>query len=376
MPEVLADDYGLSNPETGAQIEAPALPYRPRNPKDYNPAIGVIGCGGIAVQHLSAYRHAGFRVTALCDHTESKALAYQERFYPGATVTTDYRELLRRDEIEVVDITTHPEDRVEIIEEALRAGKHVLSQKPFVIDLDVGERLTRLADARGVRLAVNQNGRWAPHFSFIREALRAGLIGRLMSAHFSAHWDHNWIIGTKFEEIESLVLYDFGVHWFDLAAHFFEGREALRVGAFATRASGQRAKPPMLAQAIIEFEDGQASIVFNANVEHGQEDRTVIAGTEGTIVSAGPSLSEQSVTIYTAEGHARPALEGTWFREGFHGAMAELLCAIEEGREPVNNARGNLRGLSLCFAAVASAAEGVLKAPGAMRLLPDGTFFR
>src|SRR5215471_3127156 len=366
----MEDDYGLSKPITGALIEAPVLPYLPRNPKNYMPAIGVIGCGGIAVQHLNAYRHADFRVTALCDHTEGKARAYQERFYPDATVTTDYRELLRRDAIEVVDVATHPEDRVEIIEEALRAGKHVLSQKPFVTDLDAGERLAELADARGVRLAVNQNGRWAPHFSFIREAVKSGLIGRLMSAHFSAHWDHNWIIGTKFEEIESLILYDFGVHWFDMAAHFFEGRDALRVSAFATRASGQRAKPPMLAQAIIEFEDGQASIVFNANVERGQEDRTVIAGTEGTIVSAGPSLSEQSITIYTADGYAKPTLDGTWFLEGFHGAMAELLCAIEEGREPVNNARGNLRGLSLCFAALASAAEGAVKAPDSIRQLP------
>jgi predicted dehydrogenase len=318
------DDYGLSKPKTDALIEAPVLPYLPRNPKNYSPEIGLIGCGGIAFQHLSAYSHAGLRVTALCDHTESKARAYRERFYPNAKVTTDYRELLRRDEIEVVDITTHPEDRAEIIEEALRAGKHVLSQKPFVIDLDLGERLVDLAEACGVRLAVNQNGRWAPHFSFIREALSAGLIGRLMSAHFSVHWDHNWIIGTKFEEIESLVLYDFGIHWFDLAAHLFEGREALRVSAFATRASGQRAKPPMLAQAIIEFEDGQASIVFNANVGRGQEDCTVIAGTEGTIISVGPSLSEQGITIYTAEGSARPALEGTWFREGFLSCSARL----------------------------------------------------
>jgi predicted dehydrogenase len=370
MPETLADDYGLSKTHTGARIEAPVLPYQPQNPKKYNPEIGVIGCGGIATQQLNAYRQAGFRVTALCDRTEGKARVYQEKYYPDAFITTDYRELLRRDEIEVVDITTHPKDRIEIIEEALAAGKHVLSQKPFVVDLEIGERLADLADARGVRLAVNQNGRWAPHFSFIRQAIKAGLIGRLMSAHFSAHWNHNWIIGTKFEEIESLVLYDFGVHWFDLASHFFEGREALRVSAFATRASGQRAKPPMLAQAIIEFEDGQASIVFNANVEHGQEDRTVISGTEGTIVSEGPSLSEQSVTIYTAEGHAKPMLEGTWFREGFHGAMAELLCAIEAGREPVNNARTNLRGLSLCFAAIASAAEGGVRLPGGVRKAP------
>src|SRR5262245_20906257 len=117
MPEALADDYGLSKPGASARIEAPVLPYRPRNPKAYNPAIGVIGCGGIAVQHLNAYRHAGLHVAALCDHTEGKARAYQERFYPDAIVATDYRELLRRDEIEVVDIATRPEDRVEIIGE-------------------------------------------------------------------------------------------------------------------------------------------------------------------------------------------------------------------------------------------------------------------
>ncbi len=370
MAETLADDYGLSKTQTGAQIAAPALDYKPRNPKSYNPAIGVIGCGGIVVQHLNAYRHAGFHVTALCDHTESKTQAYRDKFYPEAFVTTDYRELLRRDEIEVVDIATHPEDRVEIIEAALGAGKHVLSQKPFVVDLDVGERLVEMAGARGVKLAVNQNGRWAPHFSFIRQALKAGLIGELMSAHFSAHWDHNWIIGTKFEEIESLVLYDFGVHWFDLASHFFADRKALRVSAFATRAAGQRAKPPMLAQATIEFEDGQASLVFNANVTLGQEDRTVVAGSAGTIISAGPSLSEQTVTLYTADGYARPQLEGTWFREGFHGAMGELLCAIEESREPADSARDNLRSLGLCFAAIASAAEGAVKTPGSVRQLP------
>jgi predicted dehydrogenase len=44
----------------------------------------------------------------------------------------------------------------------LRAKKHVLSQKPFVLDLDTGARLADLADEMGVKFAVNQNGRWAP----------------------------------------------------------------------------------------------------------------------------------------------------------------------------------------------------------------------
>lgn len=357
MSETLADDYGLSKVAEAKRIAAPDLPYQPRESKSYCPEIGLIGCGGISAQHLNAYRRAGYRVVALCDRNKSKAIARRDEFFPQAQVFSDYRDLLALKEIEVVDVTTHPADRVEIVEAALLAGKHVLSQKPFVTDLEIGRRLVALAESQNLKLAVNQNGRWAPHFSYIGQAVQAGLIGEVQSVNFTLHWDHNWIIGTEFEKIEHLILSDFGIHWFDLAASFFGERKVLNVFATAARAVRQRAKVPMLAQAVIEFEGGVASLFFNANVTHGQEDRTVVAGTKGTITSRGPSLSEQTVTLFTAEGYAQPELTGTWFREGFQGAMAELLCAIEEQREPSNNARDNLKSLELCFAAIERAAK-------------------
>ncbi len=369
MPEELADDYGLAKIETIQQFAAPDLPYLPRNPKNYNPPIALIGCGGISSQHLNAYKLAGFNVVALCDRNESKAKDRQQQFFPEAFITTDYREILKLKNIEVVDITPHPNDRVPIIEAAIYAGKHILSQKPFVTDLDEGERLISLANNHNVKLAVNQNGRWSPHFSYIRQAISAGIIGEVVSANFTLHWDHNWIVGTPFEEIHHLILYDFGVHWFDMAQYFFGNREAKKVQAFTVRCISQKAKPPMLANAIIEFESGIASLNFNANVTHGQEDKTYVAGTKGSIVSDGPSLSEQSVTLYTEEGFAKPELNGTWFLQGFHGTMAEFLCAIEENREPVNNARDNLRGLAICFAAIVSAKENIPQIPGQVRRL-------
>ena len=74
--------------------------------------------------------------------------------WPGATTSSPVRRrrtisplTLARDDIDVVDITTHPAERPPLIETALTAGKHVLSQKPFVLDLDVGRRLADLADA-------------------------------------------------------------------------------------------------------------------------------------------------------------------------------------------------------------------------------------
>ncbi len=163
---------------------ASELPYKPRDPKKYRPAIGLIGCGGITKEHLTAYRTAGYRVTALCDLTLSRAEGRKAEFYPQAEVYTDYRRLLKRDDVEVVDIATHPSERAVIIEDALKAGKHVLSQKPFVLDLDLGRRLADLADSRGLKLAVNQNGRWAPHFSYIRNAIQAGVLGQVASAIF------------------------------------------------------------------------------------------------------------------------------------------------------------------------------------------------
>jgi predicted dehydrogenase len=370
MADTLEDDYGLSKVAQSSAIAAPALDYLPSRPRSYNPPIGVIGCGGISVQHLAAYRNAGFNVVALCDKTEAKARERQQRFYPDAVVTTDYRELLQRDDIEVVDITTYPLPRAVINEEALRAGKHVLSQKPFILDLDIGERLVELAAQQGRLLAVNQNGRWAPHFAYMRQALAAGLVGDPCSVHISMNWDHSWITDTSFNEVHDLVLYDFAIHWFDIVTCFFGERVAQRVYASAAVAAGQRAKPPMLAHALIEYDGGQASLAFNATVVHGQQDRTYIAGTQGSLLSLGPSLSEQSVTLFTEAGHATPTLEGTWFREGFQGTMAELLCAIEDGRQPLNNARDNLRSLALTFAAVASTRDGQPRRPGDVRVLP------
>jgi len=367
------DDYALEGASTKRMAAAPDLPYRPRDPRAYRPKIGLIACGGITQHHLTAYKNAGYDVAVLCDLHPERVEKRRAAFYPDATVTTDYREVLARDDIEVVDIATHPQDRVTLIEDALNAGKHVLSQKPFVLDLDTGERLVAVAERNGRRLAVNQNGRWAPHWAYVRQAIAAGLIGDVVSVHMGVHWDHTWVRGTPFEKIRALVLYDFAIHWFDCAACLLGDRTPTSVYATRSPALGQEIGPPMLAQAAFTFPGGQGTLAFDAHLRHGAQDRTYIGGTKGSLLSEGPNLGEQAVTLFTEDGAASPALAGAWFPDGFHGTMAELLCAIEEDREPANSARNNLKSLALCFAAIASADEGVPKTPGTVRRLPPGS---
>jgi predicted dehydrogenase len=364
-------DYGLSKQAPSAKTTAPDLPYLPKMPGTYRPKLGLVGAGGVSEYHLKAYQKLGLDVAAICDLNLERARSRRDEFFPKAAVYAEFRELQRREDIEVVDIAVHPEHRIALIEAALTHGKHVLSQKPFALDLDVAERLVELADKHGVKLAVNQNGRWAPHFAYALAAAHAGLLGEIGSVDFTLSFDHSWTIGTPFENLHHLILYDFGVHWFDLASSLLARRKLNSVYASVAHTSYQKARPPFLASVVIDAEGAQARLAFNAAVTFGQVDRTLIAGSLGTLESIGPSLNEQRIVLTTAAGTASPLLRGTWFENGFQGTMCELLCAIEEKREPANSARNNLSTLALCFAALNSANIGQPVRPGTVRKLPE-----
>ncbi len=348
-------NYALDSGAELPSIEAAELSYRPLEPTNRSLRIGLIGCGGISETHLQAYRQAGYDVPVLCDQVLQNAERRRDEFYPQAEVTADYRQVIERADIDIVDLTPHPAERARLIEAALNRGIHVLSQKPFVTDLSVGRRLVNLAESRRLKLAVNQNGRWAPHFAYLREAVRAGLIGRVSAIRLGVHWDHNWIRETPFDQVHQILLYDFGIHWFDFACSLLEGRPARSVYASINRTPTQQATPPLLAQVVVDYEDAQFSLVLDADTPVGSVDHTLIVGSKGTARAWGPDLSRQTVTIATENGQCSPQLEGTWFPDGFHGAMAELMCAIGDDRPPLHNAKDNLTTLALCFAAVQSA---------------------
>ncbi|HVV73170.1 MAG TPA: Gfo/Idh/MocA family oxidoreductase, partial [Verrucomicrobiae bacterium] len=222
-------DYGLSKQVCSASVAAPNLPYLPPVSRSFKPRIGLVGAGGVSEYHLRAYQQMGLDVVMICDVDGARAASRRDAFYPQAEVCTDYARLMQRDDIAVVDIALHPEHRAPVIQAAIQAGKHILSQKPFALDLDDALRMLDEADRRSLKIAVNQNGRWAPHFAYAREAVRAGLLGRIGSVDFNLAFDHSWTVGTHFENIHHLLLYDFGVHWFDLAGCLLAGQKPVSV---------------------------------------------------------------------------------------------------------------------------------------------------
>lgn len=163
------------------------------------------------------------------------------------------------------------------------------------------------------------------------------------------------------------MLYDFAIHWFDIVTCLFGERQASEAFARAERVVGQSLESPLGAHAVVRYDGGLASLVFQAHTQFDPSESVVVIGTKGTIRGVGAVCGIKELSLVTQKGRANVDLEGLWFDDGFAGAMGELLCAIEENRQPENSARGNLRSLELCFAAVASADSGHPEIPGSAR---------
>ena len=335
-----------------------ALHYRPAFPDTYRPGIGIVGCGGIVkLAHLAAYDAYGVDVVGVYDPLPEATDGLLERYPVVGRVFDTLDDLLAHADIQVVDVATHPSVRPELMRRALEAGKHVLSQKPFALDVGVARELVEEADRRGLRLAVNQNGRWAPAWRIATLLVQQGAVGEVCAVTHLYEHGFPWTLGTWPDELEHFVLYDFSAHWIDITRCWLDGKDVAAVRALEYRNPGQPAESNASwgAWVMIEYTDGSNAVIRGVGTDTQRPgDPFWIHGTEGTVrgsVRKGTDFVELE-RGGTTTGYA---LEGDWFPDGFAGAMGELCTAIAEDREPFNSGRHNLLTLQLILAACRSA---------------------
>jgi hypothetical protein len=123
----------------------PHLDYKPTMPRRLDHTIGIIGAGGIVnYAHLPAYKKAGFKVLAVTDkNLEQAQRTAAQHNIPKVYASVD--ELLSNPEIQIVDIAVYPEVQGVLVEQAAKAGKHLLCQKPFSDEYAKAVRSVELA---------------------------------------------------------------------------------------------------------------------------------------------------------------------------------------------------------------------------------------
>lgn len=115
---------------------------------------------------------------AACDLDESKC-ARVRQVAPGVPTTTNVDELLAREDVAIVAIYTPDATHADLIEMAMRAGKHVICTKPLVVNVSDAARLYKVAQETGMRLQVGQSTRFFPPFVEQRAAFERGDLGNL-----------------------------------------------------------------------------------------------------------------------------------------------------------------------------------------------------
>lgn len=141
--------------------------------------IGIIGLGGVADAHLSAYRELQqVRVVSVCDLREEVARSTALRL--SANAYTDYRALLSDGGLDLALVLTPASTHREIVEAVAQAGIHVLCEKPLALSLADGHAMADACRLAGVKLFYGSCYRYLPAVQKAYELIRAGAIGRLV----------------------------------------------------------------------------------------------------------------------------------------------------------------------------------------------------
>lgn len=140
--------------------------------------IGVIGAGRWASwAHLPGWARDGrCRLVGVCDSDIDRARAAAGQ-YGAAVVTADYRDLLERDDIDIIDVVTRDSEHFEINLAAIEAGKHVLSEKPVAHDFRDVRRVADLAAARRLKTKVGLTFRYSPAVRYLKDMIDSGGLG-------------------------------------------------------------------------------------------------------------------------------------------------------------------------------------------------------
>ena len=265
--------------------------------------VGMVGYAFMGAAHSQAWRTAGRvfelpldpRMAVLCGRNREAAAEAADRL-GWASVETDWKAVVERDDVHLVDICTPGSSHAEIATAALAAGKHVLCEKPLantVAEARAMAAAAREARAAGVRSMVGFNYRRVPAVAFARQLIAAGKIGTVR--HVRAQYLQDWIVDPEFplvwrlvaDEAGSGALGDIGAHIVDLT-QFVTGQRLVGVNAMLETFVTERPLPGASAGLSATGGSGTGRVtVDDAALFIGRLDAGAVASYEATRFATG-----------------------------------------------------------------------------------------
>ena len=336
--------------------------------------IGIIGCGKIAqVRHIPEYAdHPDAKLLGFYDINQQRAgeLAAQH----GATAYESVEALLANPDIQAVSICAANFAHAELTIAALRAGKHVLCEKPMAITLEDCEAMVEEAKKAGKYLMIGHNQRLAKAHVVARELIEDGLIGDIVTFRttFGHGGPETWSVDPGkntwfFDKSKAAMgaMADLGIHKTDLI-HFLTGHRVVRTTARVTTLDKKDASGNLIgvddnAVCIYEMSGGAMGTMTASWTYYGPEDNsTILYGTRGimriyqdpahSIVVDLPDGTQKFYdvdTIQTNDNQTKSGIIDLWME------------SLVEGKEPEISGESALAAMRAVFASIRSSETGM-----------------
>lgn len=335
--------------------------------------IGIIGCGKIAqVRHIPEYAENKDAVlAAFYDMNMDRARGLAGEY--GGRACEGYEEILQDKDIDAVSVCVPNELHAAISIQALRAGKHVLCEKPMAVTLEDCEGMVKAARESGRRLMIGQNQRLARGHAEARRLIRQGEIGTPLT--FRTCFGHGgpegwsvdpgkdtWFFDKKKAAMGAMA--DLGIHKTDLIQYLLGERVAETTAVVATLdkkdGSGSLVGVDDNAMCIYRMESGTLGTMTASWTHYGEEDNsTVIYGTKGImkiyedpcycikiLKPDGSAILYDMDRIQTNENQTKS------------GVIDAFIDCIEQGTEPEISGESVLSAMRAVFASIESAESG------------------
>lgn len=247
--------------------------------------LGLIGAGDFARYHLNGIKCIDWvEVVAIADIQEEKAKECAKA-YGIPHYYADYHELLAREDIDAVTLPLPDQVHAQITIDALRAGKHVLCEKPMALNLEECKAMIRASRETGKQLMVGQIGRYTPAFVRAKELVDSGEIGEIFFIEAEYAHDYSKLGGEGGWRVtpERHPILGGGCHAIDLV-RMIAGNPT-EVSAYATNKVLVDWPIQDTTIAILKFPNNVIGKVFNSHgCKREYTMRTAVYGTKGTLI--------------------------------------------------------------------------------------------
>ncbi len=333
--------------------------------------VGLIGSQFIAEIHADAFqRVCDAQIVAVASPTEVHVKAFAQKHHIPRWFT-DYRELLKLDEVQAVSLCLPNYLHCQATKDAAAAGKHILCEKPLCMNLAEADQMIDACNKAGVILMYAEELCFTPKYVRAKKLVEEGALGKVYlvkqsEKHFGPHAEWFWDV----EKSGGGVLLDMGCHGIEFARWILGRPRATSVtaqcGTYVHQAKTLGDDNAIL---IIEFENNAVALIEESWARlGGMDDRAEIYGSKGVTYADllhGSALETYSETGYgyavekatTTQGWTFTMYEENW-NYGFPQEMQHFVDCICQKKTPAVTGEDGKAVLEIILAAYASAGAG------------------